>query len=337
MNDEKPDFKRTDDLYRPVFSGNPLDRMDAARSDSQKLDALGADPAARFIAFYQLKPLMRTGEGLDICYFDYDQIAPVIESGAPLVFLGVEDSERTNGQRPVFAVDLDGVAGAAVESAADKLIRDDIKAIDLRSVAMQFGTFEVDQGRAGILAEAKSIIDWNQRHGFCARCGAVTRSTLGGFQRRCSAVGCGTLHFPRTDPVVIMLATHGENVLLGRSPHFAEGVYSALAGFMEPGETIEEAVRRELMEEAGIKAGEVRYFRSQPWPFPSSLMIGTFARAETTGITLDQNELEDARWFTMDDIVKSLDRHAVAPIAIPNTMAIAHLLLRAWVAGEFSE
>ena len=148
-------------------------------------------------------------------------------------------------------------------------------------------------GEAGTLAQARSLVDWHLRYGFCAVCGGRTQSAEGGYVRRCGS--CEAEHFPRTDPVVIMLVVAGEDCLLGRQAHFPEGVYSALAGFIEPGETIEEAVRREVMEEAGIEVAEVRYHSSQPWPFPSSLMIGCIAEAASRQISLDQLELEGRR------------------------------------------
>ncbi len=152
----------------------------------------------------------------------------------------------------------------------------------------------------GALAEGKALLFWHAKHRFCANCSLPTVASAGGWRRECAS--CGTHHFPRTDPVVIMLAIDGERCLLGRQPRFPAGMYSCLAGFLEPGETIEDAVRREIAEEAGIATGTVTYLGSQPWPFPASLMIGCMVEAASTEITIDRQELEDARWFTRDEV-----------------------------------
>ena len=179
------------------------------------------------------------------------------------------------------------------------------------------------------------LLNWHIRHGFCAVCGTATAMSLGGARRDCP--NCGAQHFPRTDPVVIMLAidagSGGEQALLGRSPRFNPGMYSCLAGFMEPGETIEDAVRRETAEESGIQVGRVRYHASQPWPFPSSLMIGCYAEALSTAIRRDEQELEDCRWFSREDVRRMLAGNHPEGITAPISMAIASHLIRAWAYG----
>jgi NAD+ diphosphatase len=232
------------------------------------------------------------------------------------VFLGTLD------ERPVIA------ALAAPEVAS--LFENDAAytTADLRSIASR-GLVAPEE--LGLLATAKSLLSWHARHRFCAGCGAPTEATQAGYRRDCAA--CGTQHFPRTDPVVIMLIARGDRCLLGRGAHFAERTYSCLAGFLEPGETVEDAVRRETFEEAGIRVGPVRYLASQPWPFPSSIMIGCIGEAETDAITMDAAELEDVRWFTRDDVRQMLRGEHVTYLA-PNPIAIANHLLRLWSEGE---
>ncbi|MEZ5878254.1 MAG: NAD(+) diphosphatase, partial [Tepidamorphaceae bacterium] len=179
---------------------------------------------------------------------------------------------------------------------------------------------------------AKSLISWHARHGFCANCGAKTKSSHGGWRRDCA--GCNAQHFPRVDPVVIMLAVDGDRALLARGSNFINSMYSALAGFIEPGETIEDAVRRELFEEAGIRVGQVRYHSSQPWPFPSTLMIGCFARAETTELTIDADEIADAAWFTRDEITAMLAFEDEQGRMVPPPSAIAHQLVTSFIENE---
>jgi NAD+ diphosphatase len=221
------------------------------------------------------------------------------------------------------------VASLIAPEAADLFREDPAFAVtDLRSIAMQ-GL--VPQEELGILAMAKSLLDWHRRHRFCANCGAPTAPSQAGFRRDCAA--CGTQHFPRTDPVVIMLIAHGDRCLLGRQPRFPPGMYSCLAGFLEPGETIEDAVRRETFEEAGIRVGAVSYAASQPWPFPSSIMIGCIGEALTEAIVIDREELEEARWFHRDELRLMLDRQHPEGLLAANPIAIAHHLVRGWM-GE---
>ncbi len=204
--------------------------------------------------------------------------------------------------------------------------RDDLEPIDLRSIALQ-GL--VAPEAAAMLGQAKAIVDWHVRHKFCAQCGAPSRMAAAGWRRECDA--CKAQHFPRTDPVVIMLVHRGEHCLLGRQARFPKGMYSALAGFLELGESIEEAVRREVREEAGVDTGAVRYVASQPWPFPSSLMIGCLAEANSSEIQIDHQELEDARWFDRGEIRSMYEKSHPQGLTAPNRMAIAHHLLRFWL------
>ncbi len=239
-----------------------------------------------------------------------------IDAGAPLIFLGLGDG------RAHFAIDATG-ANVAPDV--------DTELIDVRALAPTIAT-----GEAAILAEARSLLDWHARHRFCAQCGSPTKVASAGWVRRCP--DCRATHFPRTDPVVIMLAIHGDRALLGRNRRRAGARFSCLAGFVEPGETLEEAVRREVREEAGIRCGRVRYLAAQPWPFPSSLMIGFLAEALTEQITVDPEELAEARWFRRDEIREMVARAAAgsddpAQVSLPSPIAIAHHICRRWSSG----
>ncbi|MBX9876565.1 MAG: NAD(+) diphosphatase, partial [Beijerinckiaceae bacterium] len=208
--------------------------------------------------------------------------------------------------------------------------RPELVVSDLRSVALKR---LVPEDEVGPLGQAKALLDWHARHRCCAQCGGPTQLGASGWKRECSA--CGAQHFPRTDPVVIMLVTRGETCLLARQARFAPGMYSCIAGFVEPGETFEDAVRRESWEEAGLRVGTVRYIASQPWPFPGSLMIGCIAEALNDEIVLDMTELEAGRWFTRDEALAMLDGTHPEGFTSPQHLAIANTLLRAWaVEGE---
>jgi NAD+ diphosphatase len=226
------------------------------------------------------------------------------------VFLGLE------GERACFALDISAANDPAGPLAGLGQFR------ELRGAAALLPASDL-----AILGQAKALIDWHQRHGFCSRCGAPTVSGDAGYKRVCPS--CNSEHFPRTDPVVIMLATHGDQCLLGRGAKWPPDSYSALAGFIEPGETVEEAVRRELYEEAGVVAGAVTYYASQPWPFPMSLMIGCFAECNGSDLTIDTNELADARWFSRDE-AQTLLAGEMTGLRKPLPFAIAGHLIRTW-------
>ena len=234
-----------------------------------------------------------------------------------MAFLGLRDGV------PRFGIGIGKAAAEALKA------RDDLMVTDLRSIAVQ-GL--VDPEHLPPLAEAKALLAWHSRHRFCSNCGEPTEAVEAGWKRECAA--CKTEHFPRTDPVVIMLAVRGDQCLLGRSARFASSMWSCLAGFVEPGECIEEAVRREVREEAGIVCGRVGYFASQPWPFPMSLMIGCHAEALTSDISVDPAELEGARWFDRDEVTLMLLRRHPDGLGTPPPVAIAHHIIRAWVEGD---
>ena len=229
---------------------------------------------------------------------------PVI--GDPPLFLGFA------GRRPRFS----SLPDAAV-------------AIDARAHFQLLSLLDTDE--APTFAAALSLANWHRRHGHCSVCGTMTEPNRGGWSRKCG--NCNAEHYPRVDPVVIMLAEHDGRLLLGRQPHYPPGRYSALAGFVEPGESIEAAVARELGEEAGIAVTNVRYLCSQPWPFPSSLMIGAHAEAQSESLTIDTSELDDGRWFSREEVIAALDGDAAAPFLPPPRSAIARTLLERWVDG----
>jgi len=189
----------------------------------------------------------------------------------------------------------------------------------------------LDATEAPTFAAALSLANWHRRHRHCSVCGQPTEPNRGGWSRACDS--CGAEHYPRVDPVVIMLAEHDGRLLLGRQPQYPPGRYSALAGFVEPGESMEAAVARELKEEAGITVRDVRYLTSQPWPFPNSLMIGAWARADDDSLSIDSNELEDARWFSRGEVVTAMNNEPAALFQAPPGWAIARTLLEHWVNG----
>jgi NAD+ diphosphatase len=303
-----------EDIY--CFAGNPLDRASERRRDKEWIAGLLADPEARILPLRDLRPLTR---GSDAPALDWQPVAPwrqPIDRGATLVFLGLGDG------RPYFAIDASGT---------DLAVVDDADRFDARTLAPL-----LPGGEAAILAEARSLIDWHARHRFCAQCGSPTRVTAAGWVRRCPE--CKASHYPRSDPVAIMLVVRGERALLGRNKRRPGNRFSCLAGFMEPGETLEEAVRREVHEESGIRVGRVRYLACQPWPFPSSLMMGFLCDGLTEEITVDPEEIAEARWFARAEIRAMVERAATGPddptqLSVPGPVAIAHHLCRRWSFG----
>ena len=298
------------------YTQSRIERAAEKRPDEAVLAAYVADPRAAAYVIGGDWIVMKQGTPLSDPLFTLAQ-ARAMEGSTETVFLGLIDDA------PRFGFGIAPQAAEALKS------RDGFHVTDLRSIAVQ-GLVEPDH--LPPIAEAKAVLHWHARHRFCPNCGAATQPVHGGWKRECPA--CKAEHFPRTDPVVIMLATDGERCLLGRSPRFVPTMWSCLAGFVEPGESIEDAVHRETREEAGITCGRVRYFASQPWPFPASLMIGAHAEALTTDIVVDREELEDARWFSRDEIVDMLKRKHPQGLTTPPPVAIAHHIIRAWVEGE---
>lgn len=309
-----------------TFGGSGLDRAAQLRGDADALAGLLARGSV--LAVWQGKPLVTRGGGL--CWLAAGH-AVLADAAAPPMFLGLDDGH------PRFAADvsgwspLPGVAGIepgffdASEQAHPALADTEVFA-ELRGVMTHLSAREAE-----LAATAKAVLHWHRSHAFCAACGAASVMQMAGWQRGCNI--CGAHHFPRTDPVVIMLVTRGNQVLLGRSAVWPAGMYSLLAGFVEPGETLEAAVRREVAEETGVQVGAVRYLASQPWPFPASLMIGCAADALTSDITLDPAELEDALWISREDMVGvAAGEHPLIKPAREGS--IAHFLLANWLAGR---
>jgi NAD+ diphosphatase len=280
----------------PFFSGPGLDRADHLRADPGAIAALLDHPEAMALTWDNDAPAVD----------DRGKLCWQPTSGEPPLFLGFD------GTKPRFSDLPDGSAP-----------------IDVRAHIQRLGV--LDAADAPIFAAALSLANWHRRHGHCSVCGHRTEPNRGGWSRICPK--CSAEHYPRSDPVVIMLAEHDGRLLLGRQPHYPEGRYSALAGFVEPGESIENAVARELKEEAGIDVRDVRYLCSQPWPFPSSLMIGAHSMALSDQLTIDRNELDDAHWFSREEVVAALAGEPSAPFQAPPRLAIARTLLEQWVDG----
>lgn len=281
---------------KPFFSGPGLDRADPLRARPEEIERLRATPEARSLCWADGAPVPGDGGKLD-----WGAVA-----GDEPLFLGFDHQRR-----PCFSALCDD--GDIPQTA--------------RSHWGLLGLIADEE--APLFAAALSLANWHRRHRYCASCGSPTQPNRGGWSRQCDA--CGATHFPRVDPVVIMLAEHDGRLLLGRQPAYPPGRYSALAGFVEPGETIEAAVAREIKEEAGIEIGLVRYVASQPWPFPSSLMIGAHATALSDPLTIDRNELDDARWFTRAEVAAAMRGDDGAAFLAPPRFAIARTLLEMWL------
>jgi NAD+ diphosphatase len=302
-------------LGQPAFVTHVLDRAAHLRGNDEKLFALESHRDARAYVIYRDSLVAKQEPGGPRVLLRIDE-ALKFGANPGTIFLGLRDGA------PVFGM---GIAAAAVE----KLLAGQEAAVtELRGMAMQ-GVVPPEQLSA--IAMAKSMVTWHQRHGYCANCGTRTAMKEGGWKRECP--NCKAEHFPRTDPVVIMLVTLGDKCLLGRQKQFLPGMYSCLAGFVEAAETIEDAVRREIFEESGIRCTDVNYYMTQPWPYPSSLMIGCTARATSEDIVVDRTELEDARWFDRAEATLMIKRQHPDGLAGPHPFAIAHHLLGRWVHG----
>lgn len=299
-------------LKRPnSYSGVPLDRMAALRKDPAALAAARASTGARVVPVWRTQSLVSAS--LDA---PRGILCPIVgEWPEPLIFLGM------SGNGAVFAADISILDDPFSHPA---IAGDDARFVDLRPVGPL-----MEGEDAALLAFARALVWWSARNRFCGVCGAEVAPVEGGFVRQCVSPACGAQHFPRTDPAVIMLVhdDHG-HVVMARQRGWTSRVHSVLAGFVEPGETLEEAVAREVMEEVGIEVADIRYFSSQPWPFPASLMLGFFARAVTTELRVDADELETAFWMHKSRLINVSPDD---PVQLPQRDSLARRLLAEWL------
>lgn len=313
-----------------AFVTSRLIRAAHLRADGAALAELAKH--GRILPIWRGKPLMANDGGL--AYVAQD--STVLASAKELIFLGLdpEDPPATGG---IFAADIsDWSPEAGAEGVASGFLDMSVQthpglsgAVGFADLRGALGDLTGEEGE--IAAVGKALVHWHRSHRFCANCGQESQSAMGGWQRDCSA--CGAHHFPRTDPVVIMLVVRNNRLLLGRSPGWPEAMFSCLAGFMEPGETLEAAVRREVLEETGVQIGKVQLLANQPWPFPASLMLGCLAEAESERITIDPAEIEEALWLDKEDVVRALAGvHPKVSAARPGT--IARRLMENWVADR---
>ncbi|XP_061176524.1 NAD-capped RNA hydrolase NUDT12-like isoform X2 [Saccostrea echinata] len=320
-----------DQQLRNFFSLNLLDRASEKRKDKDWIQSKLNDETSQFLLLSDLKPFVVPIKDKSskwryrLSWVDHIQISSHLASDPVIIFLGVDRSSS----QALFAVDVSGM--------------DESKFTALQSESSFLvpfpGSLQMEPSDAGIFAEARSMMDWLDRYKFCATCGSQTDITEGGHKRVCRNKDCKSnkgVHntaYPRTDPSVIMLviSADGKRCLLGRKKQFPPKMWSCLAGFMEPGETIEDTVRREVEEESGVKVGRVDYHSSQPWPFPASLMLGTIAYAKTEDIKIDEDEMEDARWFRRPEVVQMLTHQQPHGLYVPPEQAIAHQIIKSWV------
>lgn len=299
------------------YTGNPLNRASEKRLDTTWITSKRNDPTSLIFPLWRLQPFLlgskRSRPPFELGLLRPEEVDGLASDGAPCIFLGLD------GDRALFALDV----SEASERTTDELLGQRGYFCEART-ASQMVSYEA----AALIAQAKAMIDWHQRHGFCPKCGNRTNFMDAGYRRLCPE--CKAEHFPRVDPVVIMLATFDEVCLVGRGKQFPPGMFSALAGFVEPGETIEEAVRRELTEEASVKVGEVTYYATQPWPFPSSLMIGCFAKADSLDAKPDESELAEIKWLERSHARDLIEGRGSGGIKVPPPIAIAHHLIKTW-------
>jgi NAD+ diphosphatase len=323
-------------MRAPNFYSHPgFERAGLRRRDTAWIVERIADPGSRFVPIWRNQNLVIELDGGEprAVVLGSASIAPILGGeveerffSGEVAFLGVIE------ERAHFALDL-----SAVEAPLDMLHSPALAASGIEAATVRFADLRqlgprIDRREGALLAFARAIMFWHARHRYCGLSGSPTRSEEAGHMRRCTNAACNTMHFPRTDPAVIMLVTDGERVLLGRNKNFPlPGMYSTLAGFVEPGESLEDAVAREVREETGVEVAAVHYHSSQPWPFPANIMLGFYAEARTTEITIDYGELEDARWFSREWLLSHADDDS---FRLPRLDSIARRLIEDWLYGR---
>ena len=301
-----------------VFSGVPLDRVDHLRTDTAWIEARLNDSASRFVPVWNQQSIVFDGAEPRAALNDRQSIAELLDSNAPLAFLGVTPDDRGIAH---FAVDFshlpEETLTARYTGGALMDLRDSVQLVPAHE--------------ASILAYARGLMYWHRKNGFCAACGHKSETRRAGHERVCTNPACGAVHFPRTDSAVIVLVHDADDCLLCRQSHWPTGMHSTLAGFLEPGESLEEAVAREIFEESGVQVADVRYHSSQPWPFPASIMVGFMAKANSREINVDDKELEYAHWYGRDWLRNVVDSD---DFRMPGKYSIARRLIGDWINGN---
>ena len=294
------------------FSHNPLNRFSEMRPDEAYMQQLWQQQEMRVLVVHDtLSLLQETASGKQAALLKGQETGELAKLAPVHVYLGSEKGV------PYFALGVEGM-----QEALPALLGESYLLADLRTSAL-----ELPQPDGALLAYARGMVHWNLRHRFCPNCGSLTRSTHAGHVRECTNEACGRHHFPRTDTAIIVIISEGDACLLGRQAAWPEGMYATIAGFLEPGETLEQAVAREAKEETGVELQEISYHSSQPWPFPSSIMVGFRATARSRDIYTENDELEDARWFTRSEIAAGLQD---GTLRLPPQISISYRLIRDW-------
>ncbi|KAM6034187.1 LOW QUALITY PROTEIN: NAD-capped RNA hydrolase NUDT12 [Chlamydotis macqueenii] len=352
----RPDFLSNVKAHENYFGLTLLDRRSDKRTDSKWLSKKQRHPTTVYILFSNLSPLVTWDGGTEssqkpavkLCRLYHKDVEQYVNQseGGTLVFLGVELQFHRNllascNGRGLQEDEEDGLVAwfaFSVDSASAEKLKQKHEDCYFLHPPMP-ALLQLPEKEAGVVAQARSVLAWHNRYRFCPTCGSATKIEEGGYKKTCLKESCPSLQgvhntsYPRVDPVVIMQVIHPDrnHCLLGRQKRFPPGMFTCLAGFVEPGETIEDAVRREVEEEAGVKVGHVQYVSCQPWPMPSSLMIGCLAVAVSTEIKVDKNEIEDARWFTREQVVDVLIKGNQRSFFVPPSQAIAHQLIKHWI------
>lgn len=319
-------LSRSDDNF---YAWSTLDRASARRGDAGWLEAQLRGPQGRLVPVWRSRNLIDPGappeDPPEATMLPAERFGALLERGDAPLFLGL------HGGLAYFASDLSSLEQAEAESICG--VRADLKPNRAEFLDLRFTGPMMNREHGNLLAYARGMLTWRRRHRFCGVCGAATEPKDGGHLRVCSDERCATSHFPRTDPAVIMLVTFGDKCLLGRQKVWPPGMHSTLAGFVEPGETLEMAVAREVFEESGVRVHDVRYHSSQPWPFPTSLMLGFHARALSDDLDVNTEELEMAAWFRRDWVIEQIGKRSET-FKLPRRDSIARQLCEDWLAGR---